>query len=437
MTRKLQAVEITKILDSVFKGDKLPLASKIKKAKIKILRKQFEAQLKDIIIYPQMIPKLCLKLKMNYEKSKMTTGECVGVIMAQSIGENSTQQTLNTFHSAGIAIGTVVTGIPKLCELLNTTHNPKSRMCQVFCTKNKSISMMRNHIKYSLVELTLEKLKTKVEIHHSIPDKPWYKIFKCIYPEKFILYPCCISFHLDKKLLIKYSLPLERITEKINALYSDINAIFSPLYEATIDIFVDIENIELVNNENTQITNDNKIDIYIKDIVMKKLREIILCGIPGIKNMFFQKKQKKWMILTEGSNLIKLLKNPIFNPRHTISNDMWEIYTIFGIEATREFLIEEFIKIITEDGTFINNCHIYLLVDIMTFKGYLFPVSRYGMKRDDFSPISKAAFEETLTNFLNAGLLGLEDKINGISAAILCGNMANIGTGCCDLKLKN
>ena len=33
---------------------------------------------------------------------------------------------------------------------------------------------------------------------------------------------------------------------------------------------------------------------------------------------------------------------------------MWEIYEIFGIEATREFLIEEFTKVISADGTFIN-----------------------------------------------------------------------------------
>ena len=61
--------------------------------------------------------------------------------------------------------------------------------------------------------------------------------------------------------------------------------------------------------------------------------------------MFFQK-QKKWMIITDGSNLIQLLRNPIFDQTRTISNYMWEIYEIFGIEATREFLIEEFILIV-------------------------------------------------------------------------------------------
>ena len=70
----------------------------------------------------------------------------------------------DTFHSAGIAISTVVTGIPKLCELLNATHNPKSITCKVFCTSNNSIAALRNHLTYSLVSLTLEKITKKYHI---------------------------------------------------------------------------------------------------------------------------------------------------------------------------------------------------------------------------------------------------------------------------------
>ena len=79
-------------------------------------------------------------LQRYHEKTKISAGECVGVLMAQSIGENSTQQTLNTFHSAGIAIKTVITGVPKLCELLNATHNPKSEMCDIFINEENDKS---------------------------------------------------------------------------------------------------------------------------------------------------------------------------------------------------------------------------------------------------------------------------------------------------------
>lgn len=45
-------------------------------------------------------------------------GENVGVLAAQSIGEPSTQMTLNTFHFAGRGDMNVTLGIPRLREIL-------------------------------------------------------------------------------------------------------------------------------------------------------------------------------------------------------------------------------------------------------------------------------------------------------------------------------
>jgi hypothetical protein len=47
-------------------------------------------------------------------------GEAVGVIAAQSVGEPSTQMTLNTFHMAGRGEANVTLGIPRLREILMT-----------------------------------------------------------------------------------------------------------------------------------------------------------------------------------------------------------------------------------------------------------------------------------------------------------------------------
>lgn len=45
-------------------------------------------------------------------------GEPVGCIAAQSVGEPSTQMTLNTFHFAGRGEMNVTLGIPRLREIL-------------------------------------------------------------------------------------------------------------------------------------------------------------------------------------------------------------------------------------------------------------------------------------------------------------------------------
>jgi len=53
-------------------------------------------------------------------RSLVESGEAVGIVAGQSVGEPSTQMTLNTFHLAGHAAKNVTQGIPRLREILMT-----------------------------------------------------------------------------------------------------------------------------------------------------------------------------------------------------------------------------------------------------------------------------------------------------------------------------
>ena len=59
-------------------------------------------------------------LDIKYLKSLVEPGEAVGVVAGQSIGEPSTQMTLNTFHLAGHSTKNVTLGIPRLREIVMT-----------------------------------------------------------------------------------------------------------------------------------------------------------------------------------------------------------------------------------------------------------------------------------------------------------------------------
>ena len=59
-------------------------------------------------------------LEVKYLNSLVEPGEAVGVIAGQSIGEPSTQMTLNTFHLAGHSSKNVTLGIPRLREIVMT-----------------------------------------------------------------------------------------------------------------------------------------------------------------------------------------------------------------------------------------------------------------------------------------------------------------------------
>jgi DNA-directed RNA polymerase beta' subunit len=49
--------------------------------------------------------------------------------------------------------------------------------------------------------------------------------------------------------------------------------------------------------------------------------------------------------------------------------------------------------------------------------------------------MAKASFEESLENFLKAGVNGEKESADGVSASIMLGKMPNIGTGVFDMMV--
>jgi DNA-directed RNA polymerase II subunit RPB1 len=70
---------------------------------------------------------------MQYKRAVVAPGEMVGMIAAQSIGEPTTQLTLNTFHNAGVASKANVTrGVPRIEEILSLSDNPKNPSITIY-----------------------------------------------------------------------------------------------------------------------------------------------------------------------------------------------------------------------------------------------------------------------------------------------------------------
>ena len=387
-------------------------------------------QLINIQIYPEMIKELKETIEKQFNTSIIQPGESVGVISAQSIGEKQTQTTLNTFHKAGSSTKAVTTGVPRVEELLNATKSPKSISCTAYTTTtHESIAELRQTIGSKIVELTLKKLCISFDIIINKEDEKWYKSFKILYGSSFTNYTDCISLTINKEMLYEYRLSMKDISDKINNEFSDMVCVFSPDNIGQIDIFVDRSSIKLPENREMYIDTENANQIYLEEVVQPILYDIIICGIEGIGNIFFNEDPNCFE--TDGSNFIELLGVSFIDSSKTISNNMWDIYDTLGVEATRQFLIEEFMTLCSG----INLCHIQLLIDKMTFCGSISSISRYTMRNSDSGPLGKASFEETMDNFLRAGAYGQEETTNGVSASIICGKRAQFGTGLCDLKI--
>ncbi|GMH08181.1 hypothetical protein Nepgr_010021 [Nepenthes gracilis] len=103
-------------------------------------------------------------VKNKYFLSLAQPGEPVGVIAAQSIGEPSTQMTLNTFHHAGRGEMNVTLGIPRLQEILMTASTDiktPTMTCPLHKLKSRDDA---EHLAAKLKRITVADLIEKIEV---------------------------------------------------------------------------------------------------------------------------------------------------------------------------------------------------------------------------------------------------------------------------------
>ena len=413
------------------------------------IKSDLREQFKNVEVYPESIEEIKREITYYYDTSQIQPGESVGVLTAQSIGERQTQMTLNTFHSAGQAIATVITGVPRFGELLNATKDPKMVSCQIYFKEDDDdLEKLRKYIGSSLKQFCLKDLLYKdvdntysYNIEENMEMNVWHGLWNLIYNNNddisnfFTKDYVCVSCKLKPDEIYMYEIYMEDIAKSISNEFEDIMCMFSPMDNLELNIFINVSNVTVP--ENSFITEENKNVIYVKNVVLPILFDLIVVGIEGIYDFYYSKYTKNgqthWKVETRGSNFSKLLANPKIKQEELISNNMWDIYKNLGIEAVREFLIEEFKSVVSSDGTYIDMRHVMLLVDIMCHTGSISSISRYGIKREKSGPLAKASFEESLENFLKAGVFGDNEPAKGVSASIMCGKRSKIGTGICDL----
>ena len=428
--RSLTEEEIEDILLIIKPNRGLPRATA--DSIVNINRSKVRAQLVGIKVFPAVIPKLKKEIERHYLHTTIQPGESVGVITAQSIGERQTQNTLNTFHSCGLAIKTVVTGVPRFSELLNATRDPKAVNCSIYFKEKKdSIEGLRQIIGNQFAENKLGSLVKKRSFFTEPKIEEWYEMWSMFNGSEYEKYTHGISFEINTTKTYEFSISLEMVARKIAESFGDAVCVWSPDQIGVIDVWVDVS--EVTNDDEIFDSLEEARATYLEEVVEPALKNLYICGIPGIKNIFYESKNGEWMVETDGSNLRAIFAHPAVDMVRTVCNNVWEIYETLGIEAARNFLVEEFGNVISSDGTFVNESHALLLVDRMTYSGTIISVSRYGMKKENCGPIAKASFEESLDNFTKAGAFSEKENTNGVSASIMLGKLARFGTGICDV----
>jgi len=438
--RKLTADEIEFLIDFIVPNKMIPPETSL--SIHKITKDGIRKQLSEQLVYPQILSDLKNEIRKHYFDSQIQVGESVGILAAQSIGERNTQSTLNTFHKCGQAEKQVTQGVPRFQELLNATKAPRNVNCKIyFKQETKSIQDLRRHVNHQIACLTVSDICESIQIQMNKEEEDWYKIYREIYSKNqdyFENHQHCLTLKFKANMLYKYRIRLEDVVRKIESEFADLFCVSSPYSLYQVDIFVDMSKIKFTDKQLLFITEDNAEEIYLDECVLPMLENLVLFGIPGIQNIYFLlenkgEKNEEWMLETDGSNFKALLGHPLVDMTRLHSNNVWDIYENLGIEAARLFLIAEFESIM--EG--INMCHIKLLVEKMTFTGTISSISRYTLRKDESGPLSKASFEESVDHMVKSAFAGDIEKTRGVSASIICGKRAAIGTGIVELKINN
>ena len=432
--RNLSREEIDYIFQNVQELIPNFLDQRLKDNVLQNITGELRSDLSKLMIYPECIDKLKKEVEFRIKRSIVPPGESVGLLSSQSIGEKNTQMTLNSFHSAGLALSLVVTGVPRLLEILNCTKNQKSvqNKFQVKKKYGSNIENIQKTIGNTLRSIYLKDLIQSVSISinknsetSTDEDSVWHEFFLFFFPSKHTLsdssYNAKITYKLDIDKLYRYKIQLLKIKKEIEKKFDDVTVVFSPLYIGQLHVFLYIE----IDKNNPHV--EKQLNIFYKDVLKSKIEEdILLYGVPNIKDYYISKENNEYIVTTIGSNLKELCTLKYIDQSTLQTNNLWEIYTISGIEGARKFLIEELKQIVNNE---INECHIQLLVDTMLSSGSINSISRYSMKKDRTSLLTRSSFEESIDHFSKGGLFGEQEHVNSVSSNIILGSFSNVGTG--------
>ena len=194
-------------------------------------------------------------------------------------------------------------------------------------------------------------------------------------------------------------------------------------------------NIEIVDSKTMNITptDQTKGNMYFSMQQLKNsLPSVIVSGIPSVVRAVISKDEKdndKHKLLIEGTGLKEVMSTPGIDFRNTKTNHIMEIESVLGIEAARQTIINEIQYTMQSHGMRIDIRHVQLLADVMTFKGKILGITRFGVTKMKTSTLMLASFEQTTDILYEAAMHCRKDEIKGVSECIIMGNMIPVGTG--------
>lgn len=366
---------------------------KIPKKYLDILPNSIIEELKLTLkeVSEKKLQKILDKIVSEYESLLAEPGEAVGLVAAESIGEPGTQMTLNTFHFAGVAEMNITMGLPRIIEILDARKDLTTPSMEIYLKPPYSKGEDIRKIALFIKETKLKDIVYEFVINFAT---------------------LTIRIELDPKKLRELGLTKKQV---INIISSKVKGY----------------SVKLLQNENIIVLRPTTKDKGIMDLykTKEKIKEIIVKGIKGIKDVLPIKKNGEYVIVTAGSNLKEVLKLKEVDKTKTITNDIYEIAEILGIEAARQAIINEVYKVIETQGLNVDIRHLMLVADTMCVTGKIKGITRYGVVSEKASVLARASFETPIRHIVEAALVGEVDNLNAVVENVMINQPIPLGTG--------
>ena len=334
--------------------------------------------------------KICDLTIVAYEDTVINPGECVGLIGAESIGEPGTQMTLNTFHFAGVAEMNVTVGLPRMIELFDARKLIKTPSMEIYMVDAHNSADGIKSFAQRVRATYLKEVVTKVEI--DILDQT-------------------LSASLNAEKLAATGLEIKKFTKLLKTKFKDFSVTVGD------------------NDFVLQVKGNKSSDLKLLYAAREKIKKLTISGLKGIDQVLPVKRNDDYVLLTSGTNLKEVLGMDEVDPVRTVSNDLHETRAVLGVEAARELIIEEVLKVVESQGLSVDVRHIMLVADIMCQNGSVKGITRFGVVSEKSSVLARASFETPLKHLITASVEGEVDHLRSVVENVMINQPIPLGTG--------
>lgn len=355
----------------------------------------------------------------KYVKAKVEPGTAVGAIGAHSIGEPGTQMTLKTFHFAGVASMNVTLGVPRIKEIINAA-------------KVISTPIINSVLVNDDDEVAARVVKGRIE-KTLLQDVAFY--IEDVYKNDMAY----LSIKIDTKTIekLQLELTLDNIRQAlVNAPKLKImNNEVSVYGKDRINVLVTLREGKSESLARTAVSDyknheRNNLLFFRMQQLKRALPGVVIKGLSDISRAVINiRDDNKKELLVEGYGLKQVMSTDGVVGTKTTTNHILEVYEVLGIEAARSSIIGEIDYTMSKHGMSVDPRHIQLLGDVMTYKGEVLGITRFGLSKMRDSVLQLASFEKTTDHLFDASFYMKNDKIEGVSECIILGQTMSIGTG--------